>query len=397
MCDGRVARSFTPAVSDSVSLNVNIACSCSDHMNHSKECACKHEDDGRMFWILDSGASTHFTLHHSDFVDYVELKGDDHIPIQTAGGVIHVTGCGHMLIQWMDHVHRKSHLLDLHGACHIPNSGVCLISLGQLLNHGAKVQGDMHQINMLYGDSILLAPFTPGRLGSNMYTLESLPLKGLTMTCTLTYDIVHCRLGHPSKEVIHHARKHMRNFPDVEIPNMDSICPGCAMSKLPNRSFPPSERCTTCAFKLIHLDIKSFPTESYHRYRYIITFVDDYTSMAWTTPLCTKDAALVATHHFLKMVSTQLKTQVEQWMSNAGEEYKSKAFDSMLKEQGIRILQSASHTPQQNGHAEQFMRTVMDKSEAMHHEACIPESWWEFSIAHATHVYNRTPLCHHNW
>ena len=39
----------------------------------------------------------------------------------------------------------------------------------------------------------------------------------------------------------------------------------------------------------------------------------------------------------------------------------------------------------------------MDKSEAMCHEACIPESWWEFSIAHATHVYNRTPLCRHNW
>ena len=109
----------------------------------------------------------------------------------------------------MDHVHKKSHLLDLHGACHIPNLGVRLISLGQLLNHGAKVQGDMHQINVLYGDSILLAPFTPSHLGSNMYTLESLPLKELTMTCTLTYDIVHHHLGHPSKNVIHHAHKYV--------------------------------------------------------------------------------------------------------------------------------------------------------------------------------------------
>ena len=52
------------------------------------------------------------------------------------------------------------------------------------------------------------------------------------------------------------------------------------------------------------------------------------------------------------MVSTQFEAQVEQWMSNAGGEYKSKAFDSMLKEQGIHILQSAPHTPQQNGRAE---------------------------------------------
>ena len=217
------------------------------------------------------------------------------------------------------------------------------------------------------------------------------------MTCTLTYDIVHCHLGHPSKVVIHHACKHTWNFPDIEIPNTDSICPGCTMGKLPNRSFPPSEHCATHSFELIHSDIKSFPTESYHCYWYIITFVDDYTSMAWTMPLCTKDAALVATCHFLKMVSTQFKTQVEQWMSDAGGEYKSKAFDSMLKKQGIRILQSAPHTPQQNGHAERFMHTVMDKSEAMCHEACIPESWWECLIAHAIHVYNHTPLCCHNW
>ena len=90
----------------------------------------------------------------------------------------------------------------------------------------------------------------------------------------------------------------------------------------------------------------------YHHYQYIITFVDDYMSMAWTTPLHTKDAALIATCHFLKMVSTQFKTQVEQWISDAGGEYKFKAFDSMLKEQGIHILQSAPHTPQQNGCAE---------------------------------------------
>ena len=55
--------------------------------------------------------------------------------------------------------------------------------------------------------------------------------------------------------------------------------------------------------------------------------MDDYMSMAWMTPLHTKDAALVATHHFLKMVSTQFKTQVEQWISDAGGEYKSKAFE----------------------------------------------------------------------
>ena len=43
------------------------------------------------------------------------------------------------------------------------------------------------------------------------------------------------------------------------------------------------------------------------------------------------------------------------------------------------------------------MCTVMDKSEAIQHEAYIPDSWWEFTIAHAMHIYNHTPLQHHNW
>ena len=84
-------------------------------------------------------------------------------------------------------------------------------------------------------------------------------------------------------------------------------------------------------------------------------------------------------------------------MSDAGGEYKFRAFDDLLKGEGICIFQSAPHTPQQNGCAECFMCTVMDKSEAMRHEACIPDSWWEFTIAHAMHVYNHTPLQCHNW
>ena len=50
-----------------------------------------------------------------------------------------------------------------------------------------------------------------------------------------------------------------------------------------------------------------------------------------------------------------------------------------------------------HGSAEHFMHTIMDKSEAMQHEACIPDSWWEFTITHAMHVYNRAPLQCHNW
>ena len=97
------------------------------------------------------------------------------------------------------------------------------------------------------------------------------------------------------------------------------------------------------------------------------------------------------------MVSTQFNTKVQGWMSNAGGEYKFRAFDDLLKGEGICIFQSAPHTPQQNSHTEQFMHTVMDKSEAMWYEACISDSWSKFTIAHATHIYDCIPLQCHDW
>jgi len=39
----------------------------------------------------------------------------------------------------------------------------------------------------------------------------------------------------------------------------------------------------------------------------------------------------------------------------------------------------------------------MDKAKSMQHQACIPDSWWEFAFAHATHIYNRTLVACLRW
>jgi len=39
----------------------------------------------------------------------------------------------------------------------------------------------------------------------------------------------------------------------------------------------------------------------------------------------------------------------------------------------------------------------MDKAESMRHQACIPDSWWEFVFAPTTHIYNHTPVARLRW
>jgi transposase InsO family protein len=52
-------------------------------------------------------------------------------------------------------------------------------------------------------------------------------------------------------------------------------------------------------------------------------------------------------------------------MSNGGGEYQSKVFHRMLADQGIELLLLPPHTPQINGRAEHFMRTLTEKADTM--------------------------------
>jgi len=166
---------------------------------------------------------------------------------------------------------------------------------------------------------------------------------------------------------------------------------------MPNRAFPENERCASKPFELVHSDLKSFPVTSYQKFKYVITFYDDFTSHAWTMPLRSKAAVITAAKDFLEMVRVQHNAHIIGWMSNAGREYKSNLFDRALLEKGIKIYQSAPRTPMQNGRAERLGCTLMDKAESMWHQACIPDSWWEFAFAHTTHIYNHTPVARLRW
>lgn len=342
-------------------------------------------------WMLDSGASAHFTFERSELVNYQPIRHHVH----TANGVATVSGKGDATIRYarVDGTHGR---FVLRNVLYMPDLKERLLSLGQLLvNESMTVSGHAGAITLHHQNGKDKFVFWPTGEGSTIYTLVSAPQ--LNPMVFITYDVAHRRFAHPGDQVLRRFKGHTMGAPDFEVNSPTNPCKGCAQGKMPLRPFPASDRRATKPFELVHSDLKSFPVDSYNRHKYAIIFLDDHTSHAWVVLLRQKNQAISATREFFAMVDTQYRTKVQQWMSDAGGEYKSDAFDLMLRERGIRILQSAPHTPQQNGRAERFMRTMMDKAEAMRHTACIPPSWWSFAIEHAVHVYNRTPMRRHKW
>lgn len=326
-------------------------------------------------WMLDSGASVHVTMNMDDFLEYHPMR--KRVPVQTANGLAYLQGYGTVILSCANGGMYQNALLS--PVYYMPGLSVHLMSMGYLLQNGMNVHGDDKSIKLFTSKGDPFLDFTPRFPGDSIYWTRSLSSHSAHEVHHIVYQVdygtMHRHFGHPSKEALHRAMEHTRNFPRIEFPSEEPLCPGCAAGKMPLQAFPPSERRATRPFELIHSDLKSLLVESYHKYRYVIMFFDDYTSYAWIVCMRTKNAALSATRQFLAFVENQFKMTVQKWMSDAGGEYKSDAFDTMLKDKGIQILQSAPHTPQQNGHAERFMRMFMDKAETMRLEACIPQNW----------------------
>ena len=130
--------------------------------------------------------------------------------------------------------------------------------------------------------------FLPRTTEDSIYVIKSMAANNEGMYSALAsvykidYETIHNRLAHPSRDVITTGWKHLKDFPRVEVPAEDPLCPGCAQGKMTNRSFPATPRRATQPFQLIHSDLKSLPIESYRKFKYAIIFFDDYSSHAWT-------------------------------------------------------------------------------------------------------------------
>jgi hypothetical protein len=281
---------------------------CLYHTSYSKCAKCKEKQVSNKLnnlWLLDSGASFHFTNNMDDFAEYSPLKKAVHIA--TATNTTEVIGVGTVILNY------KSEVVHLALVYYIPKLNCRLISMGALLRDGMVAHRNAKHINILTQSNQVFLKFKPCQDGDTIYCIKSLPNNeriAYSMPHTSNYQIWHKRFAHPLRDVLKHAQKHTEGFSQVKFLHEESICHGCAQGKMPLQAFPKNPKRASRLFELIHSDLKSFPIESYHKHKYVITFIDNFISFAWTICLKSKDTAIFATKHFVTMVQVQFWTNV---------------------------------------------------------------------------------------
>jgi hypothetical protein len=350
-------------------------------------------------WLIDSGASKRFTNCISDFVDYEPWSKARQQKLTTANGQSRIVGEGSVIIR-AKNSSGKYRSVCLSHVQYVPDLTTRLLSLGTFLRSGMTVTGDGDRLILRHNNREYMV-FEPRVLRDTLYGVNSKEFTEVTAMVaktvnSVTYDTMHQRFAHPASEVLKHARKHTKGLPDV-VPSPPGICPGCAKGKMANRSYPASNTRATAPFDLVHSDLKSYPIAGVHKNVYVVTFFDGHTSYAWIKFLKLKSDSVKALHQFIRLVKTQYGADIKRWRCDQGGEYLSKDFEDVLADHGIKLTPLPPYTPQVNGRAERFMQRMDEKAACMRHYAGTPNSWWEFAVEYAVHIYNLMPLQRHKW
>lgn len=85
---------------------------------------------------------------------------------------------------------------------------------------------------------------------------------------------------------------------------------------------------------------------------YILTFIDDASSMVWVYYLKTKSEVFDTFRRFKQLIENQSGCKIKKLRTYRGTEYLSGEFTKFLEEKGIERQLTAAYSPQQNGVSE---------------------------------------------
>ena len=208
------------------------------------------------------------------------------------------------------------------------------------------------------------------------------------------YHLWHHRLGHPGSHILDKISDYVIGLDKLKkSDNMTKVCEACVYAKSHRQPFPKmSTNRAEVILERIHSDLCGpMPVESLKGSRYILTFIDDASRYAHVYFLEKKSETFDTFVKFKTRVERETGNQLKVLRSDGGGEYISKVMEEYFTKNGIRHETTAAYSPEQNGVAERYNRTLLECTRALMHSAGIPNKLWAEIAGTAAYLRNRLP------
>ena len=205
-------------------------------------------------------------------------------------------------------------------------------------------------------------------------------------------DLWHQWLAHANYEVIRALPTETTGGPDQKIQPLLKVCDGCEKGKSKHLSFPPLKSRVKHILDLVHSDLDEMSSASIDEHTYMATFLNDHSWYRMTFLLKNKSEQFRAFKAYKAWAEHHTDRQLKCIWTDWGGEFLSNEQKEFMEESGIEHQTSVPDSPQQNGRAEQFQQTIINKVESMRHMAGLSSGFWSYAIRTAIHIYSVTPI-----
>lgn len=189
----------------------------------------------------------------------------------------------------------------------------------------------------------------------------------------------HRRLGHLGFQSMKKMRdgvvdgiefgRHVKNITNCE------TCSAGKQSRLPFKSL--DHQSSKQKLDLIHSDLMGpMETMLIGKARYILTFINDFCRKIFCYFLNRKEEVFGKFVEFKALVENQMGCKIKAFRTDNGTEYINGRFEKFFAENGIIHQKTTPYSPQQNGVAERFNRTLTEKARFLLYDAGLPKSYW---------------------
>ncbi|KNZ62793.1 hypothetical protein VP01_1222g1 [Puccinia sorghi] len=300
---------------------------------------------------------------------------------KTEGGMIN-TSCGTNTLAikgrgTISVCYNKKPLL-FHDVLFVPNITVNLLSMRQLLLEKFQIEFNLNNFAATKANEIKLE----GYYRNNLPMIE---FENLGHVSHLSQaEVLHKSLGHVSYSRI-------RNKLGIPI-NPPGSCKACAVSKITKASYKHRSSKASKPFEELHLDlIGPVTTMSHKGHRYILTIVDANTRFCSAIPLKTKSDVFATLTHVINTEAKRLGYFPSILHSDRGTEFVNAGLEEYCRSNIIRQRFSNAYTPQQNGLAERFNRTILESLRTILYDSGFRLNMWNEVISACILTLNQIP------
>lgn len=321
----------------------------------------------KLIFVIDSGATRH--LIKSEFKNYLcDIKNVDHqIGVAKVGesvsaksqGNLHLSTCHNYRIKLSDVL-----------AC--DNLAYNLMSVKKIEEKGLKIIFESKQVKVMKGDSLILM----GELVGNLYLATVMISDDKVNMIEDSPALWHRRMGHSSR------------YPT----NM--LCDICLQGKqtrLPFLKSIPENKKATRVLQYVSSDVcGKISPPTHDGMIYFVSFIDHFTHFAHVYLIKSKSEVEDKFKKYVALVEAKFNCKIENLRCDNGGEYVSKSFQKFCADKGINIQFNVPRNPEQNGVAERYNRTVLDKARCIILDSKLDKEFWGEAVLTSVYLTNRT-------